>query len=459
MKKKTISLLLSIVLMFSLAVPVAMAEDGVCDVCGATDGHEKFCDTRCICADSNHEPANEYDHVATCPLYKCTGAGCGVYLNQGEPHSNNCHTLCDCGYPEEQHTPDCWIYKCGYCTVYPNQGEAHTHYTCPDFACPDCGKVFRQEGTTEGCKCYYFTLFNSPVDENNNYREDALVDEEVYIAFLDKSQPTVTFFNDNVASFGVEEVTYAYVNTADCPDYFIVYGRYGVGTEVKYYDIDSLDLDFSDTYTSRYRYTEPKYFGEPVLNGIGLYATLIPQEGETVIPLYADDGVEKEVYASQLTGEYVVADFDGFSWQFKLTPDTNWPADAAGYYWIPAEYVTLSQTSTQQPQAPTHSEGCGEECTVEGCTCDCHHPLLQRFLTANTLEELDVMILAATEDDWDGFTDNHWLFLDEYAATLPSIYDPVEPEPDSDVPVESEVCWVTVTVTNAAGLRPPVSGQ
>lgn len=362
MKKRTLSLLLCIVLMFGLAVPVAYADDAApvaeyCDCGTTTDEHDISCLSRCKCAESNHVPANEYDHVATCPLYKCTGAGCGVYLNQGESHSNNCHTLCDCGYPEATHTPDCFIYKCGYCTVYPNQGEAHTQYTCPDFACPDCGKVFKQEGTTEGCKCYYFTLFNSPVDENNNYRDDALVDEEVYIVFLDKSKPTVTFFNDNVASFGADEVTYDHVNAEDCPNYFIVYGRYGVGTEVKYYDIDSFDYEFSNTHTLLYRYTEPKYFGDPILNGVGLYATFAPMNGGETMSLYDENGVSVAVEASKLAGEYVVDYFDGYNLQFKLTTDENWPVDAA-YCWISADHVVnLSQSSSVHEQEVSKTLG------------------------------------------------------------------------------------------------------
>ena len=112
-----------------------------------------------------------------------------------------------------------------------------------------------------------------------------------------------------------------------------------------------------------------------------------------------------------------------------------------------------------QPPVPDveHGEGCGEDCTVEGCTCACHNALLQRFYTATTLEELDEMILAATDEEWAAFPEEAWLFLDVFVVTLPSIYDPVEIEPEP--PVESEIRIPAVNFTNAAGFGAPVTGQ
>ena len=343
--KKTISLFLTVVLLLSLVVPVAMAAPALitenCNCGTTTDEHDKSCLSRCRCNESGVIP-EEYSHVATCDLYKCIY--CGVYINQHEEHKIDCHSFCKCGFPENEHTPDCKIYKCGYCSIYPNQGEAHTHYTCPDFACPKCDKLFHKEGPTEGCLCYYYLLVESMGNE------DAAVDEDIYeIAFVDKSQETITLFNEeNVGTFGTEDNCYKKLNSTEWPDVLIVRHRYRVGSEPKYYQITSFDVDFYDTYAACYPFVEDKHF-TTVRNAAGLYATFAPVYGGDSIVLYNEYGEYEEVEASLLAGEYVVAEYDGDFWQFKLIPSEDWPVDAA-YCWIDADnLLTLSVDPTQIP--------------------------------------------------------------------------------------------------------------
>ena len=437
-------------------------KDGCHTLCGTSEDGVHLNTCKLYACPECGELINQVSHPTDCILYACNH--CGALLNQNEEHAIDCHSLCNCGYPENTHTPGCKIYKCEYCGVFGNQGEAHYDYRCDYFPCPDCGKVFRQEGTTEGCICYYHVLFTSVQDADGNILDGAFYEPEVYIAFVDKSQPNITFFADWVAEFD-PNTNYTSLDMASCPDYLIVFGRYGVGSENKYYDVDSFDMDIYNNYTGYYKYAEPKYFTRMVKDAVGLYATLVPMESDATVYLYAEPNAATEpvaVPASDLAGEYVVEffnyEYNPETWFFKLTPDTNWPEEAEGCVWIPAEYVTLSQNSTQQPQAPTHSEGCGDECTVEGCTCVCHNDLLKYFSTATNLEELDDMVLATTEEQWNTFPEEAWPWLEQLYASRPTSYK-IFGATEYDPPVEGEICYPTVDFTNAAGFRPPVTGQ
>jgi hypothetical protein len=87
------------------------------------------------------------------------------------------------------------------------------------------------------------------------------------------------------------------------------------------------------------------------------------------------------------------------------------------------------------------------------------HPVaLMRLQDVFSLEELDDMVLATTEEEWNTFPEEAWPWLEELYVSRPTSYK-IFGATVYDPPMEGEICYPTVDFTNAAGLRPPVSGQ
>ncbi|MBR2037591.1 MAG: InlB B-repeat-containing protein [Lachnospiraceae bacterium] len=195
--------------------------------------------------------------------------------------------------------------------------------------------------------------------------------EVCLIGFLDKSNENIIFYNNGTAREEKE------IAAAECPDYLILKQSYThlESGEAVIYQVDSADDEFYFGALSQNPFVEAKYFST-VVEAEELYATLV-SDGE--ITLYKDLTSATDttfVAASELTGEYVVADFcydaSLYGWFIKLTADENWPENAEGYAWVNcAQVAGLSQTATQIPEEPEKCPVCGkEDCTTEHVKCE-----------------------------------------------------------------------------------------
>ncbi len=178
-------------------------------------------------------------------------------------------------------------------------------------------------------------------------------------------------------------------------------------------------------------------------------------KGETVTLIAAETNESGETWFRLQYGEitgYIRSDFVFIA---AAEPTVEPAADEAA---APEDDAIVPGDDTLTPV--THIEGCGEDCALEGCACPCHgaKSLYERFMACKTLEELDAVAMAATEEELATLTD-------EENAEIDALYDALTPEPlpaidigGNDEIVQSEIVYEYVTFTNVAPFGAPVTG-
>lgn len=125
----------------------------------------------------------------------------------------------------------------------------------------------------------------------------------------------------------------------------------------------------------------------------------------------------------------------------------TFPADGLSVFYLVAEV------------SAEHSEGCtGEGCTMENCPCQCHS-LYARLLACKTLEELDALLEAATDDELAALSEGQKQQIEAKVVALePEPLPPVVLEEFQDEPVPSEIVYLTVNYSWVAPFGSPVAG-
>ena len=196
MKKKALSLFLSVLLILGAVVPFTLANgvDGdhssssfelaggeTCLVCGETGSHSASCSTRCSCGEN--KPAS--NHLFGCELFTC--GLCGAYLTQtGGVHNANCRASVEsraiapeacgeCGMTGGTHGEGCSAAQvapvasvpcavCGMtdghtltcstlCSCGENKPEVGHVATCDLYTCDLCGVYLNRTGFVHSATC------------------------------------------------------------------------------------------------------------------------------------------------------------------------------------------------------------------------------------------------------------------------------------------------------------------
>lgn len=148
-------------------------------------------------------------------------------------------------------------------------------------------------------------------------------------------------------------------------------------------------------------------------------------KGETVT-LIAAETVDGETWFKVEYGEivgYIRADFvfvaaaEAAEEEPAQEPDEE-PIAPVDDVIVPEDDVIAPEDDTIDPAA--HIEGCGEDCALEGCACPCHgvKSLYERFMACETLEELEAVSSAASEEERSSLTPEEFDRVDAYYIYL-----------------------------------------
>lgn len=117
-------------------------------------------------------------------------------------------------------------------------------------------------------------------------------------------------------------------------------------------------------------------------------------------------------------------------------------------------------TETETPaetEAPAHIEGCSDACTDENCACSCH--LFNSLMSCETYEELMLLLDETPEEAFLKLNEEQIAKVEEKIQALePQPLPPVILEESSDEPVVSEIIYPTVNYADAAPFGKPVVG-
>ena len=116
------------------------------------------------------------------------------------------------------------------------------------------------------------------------------------------------------------------------------------------------------------------------------------------------------------------------------------------------------------PDPAAHVPGCAEDCTVEGCACGCHQPVLpglyEQLMVCTSLQELDAVLDAADEAELDALTEEQLAQLEAHIHALePAPLPAVELQNTTGTAVPSEIVHPTVSFAQVAPLGEPVTGS
>jgi hypothetical protein len=112
------------------------------------------------------------------------------------------------------------------------------------------------------------------------------------------------------------------------------------------------------------------------------------------------------------------------------------------------------------PEEPAHIDTCVEGCIGENCECPCHElSLFERLMACKTLDEIDIVLEEATDEEFASLTDEENREIDAYIESLePAPLPAVVIEESDDETVVSEIVYPTVSFTNVAPFGDPVIG-
>ena len=138
-------------------------------------------------------------------------------------------------------------------------------------------------------------------------------------------------------------------------------------------------------------------------------------KGETVTLIAAETNESGETWFRLQYGEitgYIRSDFVFIA---AAEPTVEPAADEAA---APEDDAIVPGDDTLIPA--THIEGCGEDCALEGCACPCHgaKSLYERFMACKTLEELEAVSSAASEEERSSLTPEEFDRVDAYYIYL-----------------------------------------
>lgn len=118
--------------------------------------------------------------------------------------------------------------------------------------------------------------------------------------------------------------------------------------------------------------------------------------------------------------------------------------------------------STAELEKPeiVHLETCTEDCTGEGCSCECHAlSLFDRLMACDTPEELLALIEATPEEELLALTEDEVAQVEEKVNALEPESAPAIVVEESEPPVKSEVVApAAVNYDNVAPFGKPVVG-
>lgn len=125
---------------------------------------------------------------------------------------------------------------------------------------------------------------------------------------------------------------------------------------------------------------------------------------------------------------------------------------------------TIGQSSAaplppKLPVFPAHLDTCVEGCAGEGCECPCHKRLYERLMACASLEEIDLVLSAAAQEEFESLTGEEILEIEAHVESLmPAPLPAVVIGRLGDEPVTSEIIYPTVSFTEVAPFGKPVAG-
>ncbi len=111
----------------------------------------------------------------------------------------------------------------------------------------------------------------------------------------------------------------------------------------------------------------------------------------------------------------------------------------------------------EKSAAPSHIDTCSDDCTDAECKCACH--LFDRLMACRTLDEIWVLLDAASEDALNALTDEQCTQIDAKIEALEPSPAPAIVIEESEPPVPSEIGYAMINYTNVAPLGDPITGQ
>lgn len=111
----------------------------------------------------------------------------------------------------------------------------------------------------------------------------------------------------------------------------------------------------------------------------------------------------------------------------------------------------------EKSAAPSHIDTCSDDCTDAKCKCACH--LFDRLMACRTLDEIWVLLDAASEDALNALTDEQCTQIDAKIEALEPSPAPAIVIEESEPPVPSEIGYAMINYTNVAPLGDPITGQ
>ena len=107
----------------------------------------------------------------------------------------------------------------------------------------------------------------------------------------------------------------------------------------------------------------------------------------------------------------------------------------------------------------THIETCIDGCTGDNCECECHKICLYyRFMACSSLEEIEIVLSEASEEELLSLTEEELMEIEEYIVSLEPQPAPAIVVEEFEPPVLSEIVYPTVSYTNVAPFGDPVIG-